>query len=81
MTRETYSRKNIINALENRGFHRVDRAGNHVKLKYITPDTGDTQYVTVPLHDELAPGTLRSIAEQAGATDLQAFLNEIDQKE
>jgi hypothetical protein len=34
--------------------------------------------VTVPLHDEIATGTLRGIAEQAGADDFQAFLNAID---
>jgi hypothetical protein len=34
--------------------------------------------VTVPLHDEIATGTLRDIAEQAGSNDFQAFLDEIE---
>jgi len=34
--------------------------------------------VSVPLHDELATGTLKSIAEQAGADDFQAFLDAIE---
>ncbi|RQH00939.1 type II toxin-antitoxin system HicA family toxin [Natrarchaeobius oligotrophus] len=78
MTRGTYSGHDIIKALGNWGFHKVDQTGSHVKLKYVHPDTGKTRYVTVPLHDELAPGTLRSIADQAGAEDSQAFLDEMD---
>jgi hypothetical protein len=31
--------------------------------------------VTVPLHDELATGTLRSIASQCEADDFQAFMD------
>lgn len=78
MTRGTYSGRDIIKALGNRGFHRVDQTGSHVKLKYVHPDTGETRYVTVPLHDEIAPDTLRSIADQAGTKDFQAFLDEMD---
>ncbi|MFA9502604.1 type II toxin-antitoxin system HicA family toxin [Natrinema sp. H-ect1] len=79
MTRGTYSGRDIVRALGNWGFRRVDQTGSHVKLKYVHPETGETRYVTVPLHDELAVGTLRSIAEQAGADDFQAFLDEMDE--
>lgn len=78
MSRGTYSGEDIISALGNWGFRRVDQTGSHVKLEYSNPDTGEKRYVTVPLHAELAPGTLRSIADQAGAHDYQAFLDEMD---
>lgn len=32
----------------------------------------------VPNHDEIARGTLRDIASDAGAKDFQKFLNEMD---
>ena len=79
VTRGTYSGREIIQALGNWGFRRVDQTGSHVKLQYVNPDTGETRSVVVPLHDELATGTLRSIATQAGAEDFQTFLNEMDE--
>ena len=78
VTRGTYSGEDIIKALGNWGFRRVDQTGSHVKLEYVHGPTCEKRYVTVPLHDELATGTLRHIAEQAGAHDFQAFLDEID---
>lgn len=79
VTRGTYSGRDIIRALGKWGFRRVDQTGDHVKLRYVDPNTGEKRTVIVPLHDELAPGTLRSIADQAGAHDFQAFLDEIDE--
>jgi len=78
VTRGTYSGWDIIGALDNWGFKRVDQTGDHVKLRYVHPDTGEKRTVIVPLHDELDTGTLRSIADQAGADDFQAFLDEMD---
>ncbi|MFC4451898.1 type II toxin-antitoxin system HicA family toxin [Halorussus aquaticus] len=78
MPRGTYSGRDIIKALGNWGFRKVDQEGSHVKLRYIDPNTGEKRNVSVPLHDELSTGTLRSIADQAGADDFQAFLDEID---
>ena len=78
MSRGTYSGHEIIKALGKWGFRRVDQTGSHVKLRYRHPKTGEKRTVTVPLHDELATGTLRGIAEQAGADDFQAFLDAID---
>ena len=49
-----------------------------MKLRYLDPNTGEKRTVIVPLHDELDTGTLKSIAEQAGADDFQKFLDEID---
>lgn len=49
-------------ALERAGFQRVSQRGSH--LKFRSAATGRT--VIVPLHCELASGTLRSILRQAG---------------
>jgi predicted RNA binding protein YcfA (HicA-like mRNA interferase family) len=49
-----------IRALGTIGFARVSQRGSHVKLRSATGRT-----VIVPLHRELAPGTLRSILRQA----------------
>lgn len=78
MSRGTYSGEDIVKALGNWGFQRVDQTGSHVKLEYVHPETDEKRYVSVPMHDEIATGTLRSIAEQAGAKDFQAFLDEVD---
>lgn len=50
-----------VQALGKVGFLRVSQRGSHVKLRN---DAGRT--VIIPLHRELAPGTLRSILRQAG---------------
>jgi len=78
VTHGTYSSEDIVTALGNWGFRRVDHTGSHVKLEYVDPNTGEKRHVSVPMHDEIATGTLRSIADQAGATDFQAFLDEMD---
>lgn len=57
----------------------VDRIpGDHVVLKYEHPTTGEKRTVSVPLHDRVKTGTLRSIAEDAGANDFEAFCRWID---
>jgi predicted RNA binding protein YcfA (HicA-like mRNA interferase family) len=53
-----------IRALERLGFVQVRQRGSHVVLKRVGPQ-GTTGCV-VPLHSELATGTLRSILNQAG---------------
>lgn len=63
MPRGTYSGRDIIKALGNWNFRKVDQTGDHVKLRYIGPNTGKKRTVIVLLHDELDTGTLRSIAE------------------
>ena len=49
-----------IKALTKAGFARVSQRGSHVKLRH-----EDGRTVIVPLHSELARGTLRSILRQA----------------
>lgn len=79
MARRTYSGTEVVKALGKWRFRKVDQTGSHVKLRYQDPNTGEKRTVSVPLHDELATGTLKSIAEQAGAEDFQEFLDAIDQ--
>lgn len=56
----------VIRALERTGFVQVRQRGSHVVLKRQTPQ-GESGCV-VPLHRELAVGTLRGILRQAGVT-------------
>jgi len=60
------SGKEAIRALERLGFERVRQRGSHVVLKRQTPE-GAVGCV-VPLHRELAIGTLRGILRQARIT-------------
>ncbi|MCZ6491332.1 MAG: type II toxin-antitoxin system HicA family toxin [Acidobacteria bacterium] len=52
-----------VRALERLGFIQVRQSGSHVVLKRQTPE-GDVGCV-VPLHRELAVGTLRGILKKA----------------
>lgn len=75
-----HSGRDIVDALGKRGFTVVPGGGkgSHYKLRYEDPNPGEVRTVIVPARDELAPGTLREIADQAGANDCQAFLDTID---
>jgi predicted RNA binding protein YcfA (HicA-like mRNA interferase family) len=55
-----------IRALERLGFVQARQRGSHVALKQQTPE-GEVGCV-VPLHRELAVGTLRGILRQAKVT-------------
>jgi predicted RNA binding protein YcfA (HicA-like mRNA interferase family) len=55
------SGKEAIRALEKSGFSRVSQKGSHVKLR-----NADGRTVIIPLHRELARGTLASTLRQAG---------------
>jgi len=60
------SGQEAIRALERLGFVQVRQRGSHVVLKRQTPE-GEVGCV-VPLHRELAIGTLRGILKQAHVT-------------
>ena len=60
------SGQEVIRALERLGFAQVRQRGSHVMLKRQT-SKGEVGCV-VPLHRELAIGTLRSILRQAQIT-------------
>lgn len=60
------SGQQAIRALERLGFVRARQRGSHVVLKRQSPE-GEIGCV-VPLHTELAIGTLRGILKQAGVS-------------
>lgn len=60
-----------IKALQRLGFIRIRQRGSHVVLRKIS-ETGAIGCV-VPLHGELAAGTLRGILNQA-QVDLETFM-------
>jgi len=61
----------VVKALGRAGFAQVSQRGSHVKLR-----RDDGRVVIVPMHAELARGTLRSILRQAGLSvdELKALL-------
>ncbi len=60
------SGKETIKALEQLGFVQTRQQGSHVVLKKET--SGGAIGCVVPLHRELAIGTLRGLLRQAGVT-------------
>ncbi len=58
----TLSGKKIIKFLEKDGFVVHATNGSHVKLKRIINER--TQTLVIPLHDEVAKGTLRDVYNQ-----------------
>jgi predicted RNA binding protein YcfA (HicA-like mRNA interferase family) len=80
MARRTFSGMGVVKVLVNAGgFEWRRTTGDHAQLYYEHPTNGDDRrHVTVPLHDELRTGTLRDIADSAGANDFDAFREWID---
>jgi predicted RNA binding protein YcfA (HicA-like mRNA interferase family) len=67
------SGREAIRALERLGFKQVRQQGSHVVLRKDTREGASG--CVVPLHRELAVGTLRGILRQAGITP-EEFLGE-----
>jgi predicted RNA binding protein YcfA (HicA-like mRNA interferase family) len=80
MGRGTFSGLEVVSVLCNvAGFEWRRTTGDHAQLYYEHPtNEDDRRHVTVPLHDELQVGTLRSIADDAGAEDFEEFCEWID---
>jgi predicted RNA binding protein YcfA (HicA-like mRNA interferase family) len=80
MARRTCSGPEVAKVLVNvGGFEWQRTTGDHAQLYYEHPtNEDDHRQVTVPLHGELRAGTLRNIAESAGANDFDAFCEWID---
>lgn len=55
----------IIKAIRKIGFYKVSQKGSHIKYR---KDGEPTRTVIIPMHSEVARGTLQSILEQAGIT-------------
>jgi predicted RNA binding protein YcfA (HicA-like mRNA interferase family) len=80
MGRRTFSGAEVATALVNAGGFEWRRTrGDHAQLYDEHPSNpDDRRQVTVPLHDELRTGTLRQIADDAGAKDFDEFCAWID---
>lgn len=81
MGKRDFSGEEIYKALVNTGnFTHVRTTGDHLILRWDPPDTHNTEprVVSVPVHDPVSIGTLRSIADDAGAEDFDAFCEWID---
>ncbi len=61
--------KKIIKILKKFGFEKISQKGSHAKYK--NEDTG--RIFIIPMHPEIASGTLKSILEQANV-ELVEFL-------
>lgn len=71
-----FSGREIVRALRSNRYVPVGRSGSHVQLRYEHPDTGEVRNVTVPMtdSDQISQDTYRSIAEQCGAQDFEAWV-------
>lgn len=63
--------KDVIKALHKLGFSKVSQKGSHAKFRN---ESDPIRTVIIPMHSELAKGTLKSILEQADIS-LDDFLN------
>lgn len=81
MVTRDFSGKDVVKVLGNKGGFELQRMnGDHAIMKWTAPTDHDTdnRTVSVPQHDRIATGTLRSIMEQAGGEDFEAFCRWID---
>lgn len=72
----------VVKVMVNSGIYEwVRTRGDHAILRWEPPDDHDTdaRTVPVPLHDELDIGTLRNIADLAGALEFDRFSEWIDE--
>ena len=60
------SGEELIRVLKKLGYEAVRQKGSHVRL--YPPANSSRKPTTVPLHDELAKGTLKEILSDAGIT-------------
>jgi len=67
--------REVIKVLEKVGFHFKSQKGSHAKYVKVAPDA-PTKIVIIPMHDELAKGTLQSILMQAGLS-LDEFIEKL----
>lgn len=78
MVTQDFSGRDVVKVLNAHGYRIESHTGSHVTLATMT-DGGEFRRVTVPLHSRLKIGTLRNIANQAGARDFDEFCRWIDQ--
>jgi predicted RNA binding protein YcfA (HicA-like mRNA interferase family) len=76
MSYAPFSGLEVVKVMVNSGIYEwVRTRGDHAILRWEPPDHHDSaaRTVPVPLHDEVSEGTLREIADQAGAKDYREF--------
>jgi predicted RNA binding protein YcfA (HicA-like mRNA interferase family) len=79
--RRTYAGREIATVLIQGGFEPVGGRGSYRVFRYEHADTGEVRTVTVPItHAPVKRGTLREIADQAGAIDFDVFSEELDRR-
>jgi len=81
MSYPPFSGREIVKVMVNSGIYEwVRTRGDHAILRWEPPagHDADARAVPVPLHDEVSEGTLRKIADQAGAKDYREFKAWID---
>jgi predicted RNA binding protein YcfA (HicA-like mRNA interferase family) len=81
VVRTSFSGREIAKVLRSHGYRVTGRTGSHLKLRWESPHTDEIRIVTVPVvsEDEIPAGTLRSIADQCGADDFEAWCRWIDE--
>jgi len=81
MSTRDFSGDDIVKVLCNVGGYKwIRTTGSHMILKWIPPEDHDTEprTVSIPRKDRIRVGTLRKIAEQAGADEFDEFCSWID---
>lgn len=78
MSRRNFTGKEVASVLISHGYVPTSRSGSHLQLRYEHPKTGEVRNVTVPIHGEIPVGTLRTIADQCGAHEFDAFCRWIE---
>jgi len=82
MVTRDFSGEEIYRVLVNvGGFKHVRTTGDHLILRWDPPtdhDETDPRIVVVPLHESVSIGTLRDIADGAGAREFDEFCRWID---
>lgn len=81
MSYSPFSGMEIVKVMVNSGIYEWERTrGDPAILRWEPPENHEVEArtVPVPLHDEISEGTLREIADQAGAKDYQEFKAWID---
>ena len=82
MVTRDFSGEDVYKVLVNvGGFQHVRTTGDHLVLRWEPPEdhqNTNSRVVVVPLHDSISIGTLHDIADDAGASEFEAFCRWID---
>ena len=71
MSLRNHNFRDVLKVLIHHGFYVDRQSGSHIQLTH-----ADGRYVTVPRHDPIKEGTLKSILFQANITK-EEFLDEV----